>query len=61
MRMFGAGHQFEDRLGASWLTENFAQLEVEQRRATNMRKVFAVIIAILALIFALVYHGHSKS
>jgi len=32
-----------------------AQLEVEQRRATNMPNGFAVTIAILALIFALVY------
>jgi len=32
-----------------------AQLEVEQRRATNVRNGFAVTIAILALIFALVY------
>jgi hypothetical protein len=32
-----------------------AQLEVEQRRATNMRNGFAVTIAILALIFAFAY------
>jgi len=37
-----------------------AQLELEQRRATNMRYGFAMTMAILALIFALAYQGSQQ-